>query len=278
MKKIILLVSLFLSLGTHALDISLADCEKQGRTFGSGEGKDYIDPSCLSFFSKQARQQSIRGSADGKIKIIAHKNMVIINDPKVPASRQNVIAGSYTELEDAIAVAFSEEKKEIFVLEEKGDILIFSSVITGNVAPKRIIKHPEFEGASDLIFNPKTSEIVVLNTKSKEIHSVSAKANSQGKEIDKKFSVRTIVTNHSGQQLALSKNDQLLAVLMKDKKSIKVFSLTTMMGPKDISLIESVDRIDYTSANDLVVKAKEKTYKAPVAFNEARKAHRELPE
>ena len=86
-------------------------------------------------------------------------------------------------------MALDPANNEIAVLEKSGDILFFSSIITGNVAPYRILRSKELDGASDLVVDPKADHVVVLNRKSGSVLHFSRKANYLGAECKKNLSL-----------------------------------------------------------------------------------------
>ena len=146
--KLISLCVLFSSLSfAEPTRQELSQCEKQAHNFGDGRGRDYIPNECYDHFLKLASAQASKKSADGKVEVYGYRNIVFIQDPKFKSKGQNVIAGSYTELNDIVAIALDEINKEIVVLEKSGAVLFFSSVVTGNVAPLRILKNKPSENA-----------------------------------------------------------------------------------------------------------------------------------
>ena len=71
-------------------------------------------------------------------------------------------------------------------------MLIFSAKYTGNVAPLRIIRHQDLDGATDLTFLPKTEEIAIQVKGRKEVLTFSRLANFFGREGQKKLNVRRL--------------------------------------------------------------------------------------
>lgn len=166
-----------------------ASCEKAAAGFGDGEGNDTIPAECFKTAEKLALPAAKKSYPEHKVNIIGLKNIVFVNN--------NVIAGEYTKLEDVIAVSFDEKNNEIAVLERSGDVLIFSARITGNVAPLRVIRHADLDGAVDLRFLPKTEEVAILMPEKKEVLTFSREANFYGREGKKKLNIRRQIQNSS---------------------------------------------------------------------------------
>jgi hypothetical protein len=233
-------------------------CEKEGLHFGNGLGKNTISIDCYSHFLKSLSPEAFKKTSDGKISAYGHRNIVFIQDPQVKSDRQNVIAGIYTELEDVAAVALNEKQKEIAVLEKSGDILFFSSTITGNVAPLRILKNKELSGASDLVINSLKMEVIVLNKKSHEILFFSSQANAKARPEKKKLNLLRSFDNIYGEHMTIDTIHQELFVLSPQKDALWVYDLNSGFDQavRKISLpsiMKSVSKIEYSSLQDEVV-------------------------
>ena len=204
---------IFITSSTFANESEIASCEKEGTRFGNGAGKDEIHRECLEKFSQKASAYTKRKGLDGKFSAFGHKNIIFINDPKTRLRGQNVITGKFTELEEVTALALDEENKEMAVIDRSRDILVYSSVITGNVAPLRMLKSPDIEGAVDLVINPKKDQLIVLNPSSKQILIFSRLANIHAPQGKKKLEVLKRIGKMEGEILALDHERQELFVV-----------------------------------------------------------------
>lgn len=234
---------------------AVVDCEKEALRFGDGEGKDKISSSCYKSYLKSANPQAIKKSDDGKFMVYGYKNIVFIKDPKSKV-KQNVITGNNTLLTDIVATALDEKNNEIAVIEKSGDILFFSSIITGNVSPLRVLKHKDLEGASDLVFNTKRGEILILNKDNKEILSFSRLANIHGREGKKFLTIVKAIRNIKGEALAIDPEHQELFVLTTPKDTLTVFNLDPNLNvpAKTIPLPKKeVREIYYSSQTDEII-------------------------
>lgn len=164
-----------------------AQCEKAAASFGNGEGNDSIPAECLATAEKLALSSAKKSYQNGKVRVVGIKNIVFVNN--------KIIAGEYTMLQDVVAVAFDEINNEVAALERSGDIMIYSAKYTGNVAPLRVIRHSELDGASDISFLPKTEEIAVQLKARKEVLTFSRKANFFGREGHKKLNPKRQILN-----------------------------------------------------------------------------------
>ncbi len=254
MKKIIFIISL--SLSFHALSApteeEISFCQKEGARYGDGMGKDELPLECENHFRMMARPQAIKKSSDQDLTVFGFKNIVFVKDPKVKRGRQNIIAGMYTELKDVISVAIDEVHKEIAVLESSGDILFFSSVITGNVAPLRILRARELEGAHEISVNPETNEVLALHKTGQDLLVFSRLANIHGREGHKKLSLSYRVRNVQGEMLSYNLGRKELMVLNSQKDSIDLYREKKFIKRVSIG-IKNVKRIDYSQKNDEII-------------------------
>lgn len=218
---------LFILSSLSFADTETAICEKEGSKFGDGNGRDSIPAECSEHFLKKVSPKLKKKSKDGTFSVHAYKNIIFIKDPKTKIKGQNIIAGKYTELENIQAIALDEENKEIVVLEESRDILSFSSVITGNMAPKRILKHKDLEDAQELIVYK--DQVIVLLSKN-EVVFFKREANVHGPPGKKFLSPLRTIRNVKGSELEI--NEDQLFVIDEENRSRSVFDLKTMMFVK----------------------------------------------
>ena len=254
--KLISLCFLFSSLSSaEPTRQELSQCEKQAHNFGDGRGRDYIPIECYDYFLKLVSPQAIKKSVDGKIVVYGYRNIVFIKDPSYKSKGQNVIAGSYTELNDILALALDEINKEIVVLEKSGAVLFFSSVVTGNVAPLRILKNKDLLGASDIVVNAKKQEVIILNKNDHEIHFYSRLANDQGREGKKNNSLLFRLENIHIDFLSVDELHQELFMVSSMSDSILVYSLNSKLPVRKITIpgnVKAIGRIEYLASSDEV--------------------------
>jgi hypothetical protein len=224
MKNFILALTLLCSTYADA-ETEIALCEKEGSRFGDGLGRDAIPLECAVHFLKRSSAKLRVKSLDGSFSAFAYKNIIFIKDTKSKLKGQNIIAGKYTELEEIQALTLDEKNKEIIVLEKSGQILAFSSVITGNVAPYRKIKSDELEGASEIAVNPVKKEIIVLKPQTREILFYSRETNTNGPEEKKNHLPIGKIENVSGKEMKIDLQKQELEIT--EEKRISIYGLVT---------------------------------------------------
>lgn len=209
MKKNILIMTSLLFISLNGFSIT-SSCEEDIHAFGDGSGKskDFIPEDCIEIVKRNVGFKKIKKSLDEKILIYGYKNLIVIEDPNTKMKGQNVIAGKYTELNHIESLFLDEHHKEIVVLEKTGDILFFSSVVTGNVAPIRVIKNKELEGSVDIVVNSKNGELIVLNKEKKEIQFYKRTANIHAPENKKNVEMLRVVENIKGDYLKFDNEKQ----------------------------------------------------------------------
>lgn len=258
MTKILMGVLLFSSFNIFARgnDQEVSFCEKEGARYGDGSGKDKIPFECEDVFLKLSRPEAFKRSSDAKIVVFGHKNIIFIKNPMIRIYPQNVIAGSATELTNIVAIAIDEKNNEIAVLEESGDVLFFSSLITGNVAPLRIIKNKNLYGARDIIINSDKNEIIVLNKLNKELLFFSRLGNIHAPEGKRNLHLIKNVENVNGEMMALDIKRQDLFILRSTRDSYSVFNLRKKIIKEDKVVVlnsKNIQRIEYSSVKDQLV-------------------------
>lgn len=221
--KMMKFISLLLFASTALADSQVAICEKEALHFGDGSGKDHIPDECKTHFESLATPKLKKKSRDGSVTVTAYRNIIFIKDPKSKMKGQNVIAGKYTQLENIKEVILDEANSEIVVVESSGDILFFSSVITGNVSPKRILRHAALESVDSIEIHK--DEVIAFDSKNSELMVYSRKANVHALEGMRHLSPLKTITNVKGDQLVIDKTKGELSVVHSGLKTRKVFDL-----------------------------------------------------
>lgn len=168
----------------------LVVCQDQADNHGNGKGDDYISTKCIDYFKDMASKNfTMKESKLLKMKVFGFRNMLLIEKVKGDKIATEITAGNSTELSTIKALAIDEKNQEIVVLEEDGDVLFFSSKITGNVAPYRILKNKELEGATELAVDSSRDLVVLNNKKNKKILFFSRLANINGRKENQKLDI-----------------------------------------------------------------------------------------
>jgi hypothetical protein len=171
-------------------------CQDQAENFGNGKGGNSISQKCIDSYIVMAPSLAIKESKETNIKVYGYRNMILIKKKSPTSIVTQVIAGTSTELNGIEALAIDEKNQEIAVLEENGDVLFFSSRITGNVSPYRILRHKDLEGAVELVVDNRRDQIIVYNKKNKKILFFSRLANVNGRKENQRLGIiKTIDTS-----------------------------------------------------------------------------------
>jgi hypothetical protein len=222
LTQIFIFSTLLLSTMAYSQDGNMSMCEKEAERFGNGLGRDHIPFECVDVMKQAASAAAVKSSSDGKILAYGHRNIVFIKQNE----KIRVIAGSYTELEDILSIAIDEVNQEVAVLDQKGDVRFYSSYITGNVAPLRVIKHKNLEGAVDLVINTKSNEVIVLNKAQRSLLFFSRLANYHAPEKIKRMNVVRKISNlKSFERVSLDIEEQTVMTSDAKKKNQQGYSL-----------------------------------------------------
>ena len=131
MKYILIALTLF-SLNSFAEQEY--SCIDQAALYGDAKGHDKITEECIQDFKSNASIKAIKENKEKDIKVYGYKNMIIVEKHIEDKTKNMVTAGKNTLVNNIIALELDENNNEIIVLDESGDILFFSSIITGNIA------------------------------------------------------------------------------------------------------------------------------------------------
>lgn len=258
MMKIIFPLILLSNIGLSlASEDRISLCEKEGEKYGNGLGLNVIPTECFELFRKAASLEAIKTSESGKILVFGHRNIIFIKQNE----KTHVLAGRYTELDEVMAVAIDEPNKEIAVLDKKGDVLFFPLQIPGNVAPYRVLKHKDLNGATDLVINSRKNEVIIFNKSTESLLFFSRQANYFGRENQKKLTILRIIRNLVGcEGITIDGEHQELFTLDTIKNTIQVFALqnsTQALVPVRVMLAPSSSKhprkIEYSVVTDAII-------------------------
>ena len=229
MKRIVYTTLLFaFCFSTFADEKMLSLCEDQAHSFGDGRGKSKIQATCINAYKTAAGQTAIKKSSDGLMTVFGHRNIIFIERPdKASGIRTDVLAGQSTTLEAATALSIDEKNNEIAVLEKSGDILFFSSQITGNVAPYRVIKSQDLYGSTELAVDSINDQIIVVNNSKNSILFYSRLANVYAREEKKNLKLLKAIKDTSGSlsDLNVDLKNQEFSVTDQISKKIITYKL-----------------------------------------------------
>ncbi len=265
MKKLAVLLSLW------ALPVLAADtnelCGKEARSFGDGSGKDIISKDCEFHVRASATaHKRARGTLSG-INVSGHGSIIMVDDPKSKIKGQNLIAGKYTDLDDLRALALDDKHREIVALNGHGDVLFFSAVVTGNVAPLRILRNKELDGTVSIAVNPILEQILALNPNKSEVLVFSRKANIDAPEGKKHLSVLKVFRGVQGEFLIVDDLGEDLFVIAPGTGVVTVVDLKTNTVRDEVKFpkVTDVKEIAYVpSSKELEITTQKKVLKVAI--------------
>jgi hypothetical protein len=203
----------------------VTSCQDQAENYGNGRGEDIVELKCLNAFKQLASKKAIVEFPAEKLKYFGYKNMIIVERTKENVVKTELIAGNSTELKSVIAIALDEKNKELVVLESSGDVNFFTTTLTGNVAPYRILKHQELKGASEIAIDQVHEQIAIYNKKTDSISFFSRLANKNApKEKQHLEILKTIVTPIDFSHLSIDPVSSDVHGIDKNTKNIINFS------------------------------------------------------
>lgn len=213
----------------------LVVCQDQADNYGNGKGDDHISTKCIGYFKDMASvNAAMKESMNLKIKIFGFRNMLLIEKVKGDKIVTEITAGNSTELSTIKTLAIDEKNQEIVVLEESGDVLFFSSKITGNVAPYRILRNKELEGASEIVVDSTRDLVAINNKKTKKILFFSRLANINGRKENQRLDIVKSITAGAMdlKDLSIDPIKQELRAFDESKNQGVAFDLNTVFKAK----------------------------------------------
>ena len=214
LQFIALLTNSLWAFGSYAQSIELERCQQEFALFGDGFGHDSVSPKCIELFRVNALSNALYVSDDKKTTAFAYKNMIAIETNKDGVNKIELIAGSSTKIESAVALEVDTNHDEIITLDKSGNIFFFSSKILGNVAPFRILKNTNLQGATNFVISSVLNSIIVLNKHDRKILFLSRTANIHGrtghKDLKVKRSIHDIASGITAMAVNNDKNELML--------------------------------------------------------------------
>jgi hypothetical protein len=213
----------------HAAEKDLKICEDEAVRFGDGHGEDLISQKCYLEFKNLVPDKSKKNTANGLHTVFGYRNLIVIEkkDSKGAIIDVNVIAGVSTLLVAIQAVSIDEKNNEIVVLEASGDVLFFSSILTGNIAPFRILRNKELYGATNLVTDSNKDEVIVYLPSAGQLLFFSRTANFHGRKGKKNLNVLRSFEDISAaiNKMSIDNNKKELLLEDVDKKIVHKISL-----------------------------------------------------
>jgi hypothetical protein len=205
-----------LSSVAHA-DTSVDECSNQLQTYGSGVTKAEIASDCYDVFKSNISENALDKNEDSKIEALGKLNAFYIKN--IETKTEGLLSGNKSTLIDIIAITYSAQNNEVYVLEnDTSEIKIFSSLLTGNIAPLRVIRTEQLMGATDLAVHK--DNVYVLNSTDHSILVYSRFANYFGREGYQKLNLINTFEGLPESSHSLSiKNDELTVHFNKNTET-----------------------------------------------------------
>jgi hypothetical protein len=211
-------------------------CHKEAQEYGDGHGNDSISLFCINLISSKAKNNLRAFSSSGKIKVTGLSNAIMIEkisgDSKITV---DFIAGKSTGLNNIKAISIDEVNEEIIVL-DNDKILFFSSIITGNVSPYRVLSNEELTNSSDIDYIPHNQSVAVFSKSKGKVFLYSRKANVAAPKGKRFLSpIETVNLNFNGNvELSVNSIDSKLYIL--DRETETLYSKDLKDSKQDIKV------------------------------------------
>lgn len=167
------LVSIFILSQLQAFAGTI-DCRKEALDYGSKKAN--LEPSCLIEVMKNPSATVV--SKDSNMQISAKNGIIVVRENS--PFKDSVISGSKSNLANVTALALDEKNNEVFAFDsDLKAILVFDTKVTGNLSPKRVIRHAKINPGVKLSFDDQANELKIDD--GKNVMRVSRNANSNSK-------------------------------------------------------------------------------------------------
>jgi len=188
-KYFILFLSLALSSNLLAYPKS---CELEISQFGDGQGHDKISAACIKAVKDAALGKVNRRYTTPSEELVGGTGIIVYENGE---GKQFISAGSEAAIGKTISLILDRKSIEMVSLNSDGVVSFFSSKITGNVSPFRVIKKDELAGSIDLAINNPSDEVLILNPKAESVCIYSRLANSLHREGRRNDEVKRCITS-----------------------------------------------------------------------------------
>jgi hypothetical protein len=220
-KPLIVLLHLTISINLFA-STTEEECSNQLQTYGSGVTKEQIATDCYSVFKKSISQNAIHTSDDLNIEVLGKRNAFYIKNTEL--NTEELLSGVQSTLVDIRAISYSKLNKEVYVLENNSaEVKIFSSLVTGNIAPLRVIRTEQLMGAVDLTVHK--DNVYVLNGTDHSVLVYSRLANYYGREGFQRLNLLNTYEGLPESSHSISIKDNNLVVHFNKNTETKVISI-----------------------------------------------------
>lgn len=196
---------------------SVDECSQQLFKVGKGKRESKVNPACYDKFKSAAHKNGILVDEIQQKEFVAYKNSFFIKD--LNTKKLQYTAGENSTLEDALAIDYNKDFKEIYILEQhKGEVKIFSSMITGDIGPYRVIRTKHIIGAVDVL--GVGQNVYVLNPKDESIYVYHRMGNYYGRKGKKNLNLLKAYEKIPSNTASLELVDGQLELMDQDGKKI----------------------------------------------------------
>ncbi len=233
MKKTLILLALLGMTQTYAqVD---HDCLKEAQA-----KKTLSD--CLKKKVKDKKGPQVHHSKKGDVTALSKAVILKRND----SGQAHILTGDQTQLKNPIATFWDEENQEILVVEENGEILIYTDFLLGNVAPKRKVVNHELSGAKDIVVTKKG--LIVLNPLTQRILVFDKLANSRALPGKRNDEVKRVIDLPSqGKFIAIAALGDDSFLILSDKGNVLRLGPT---GPVQVAKVQGAYDLSYSEEGD----------------------------
>lgn len=166
-------------------------CEEIAENYGqSGFLITSLPETCLQDVLDNALPAAHRTSEDGELMAVGYGPFLIFKSSE--QEDWQLLTGKSSNLKNIIAVNFHREHSELVVLEEGGRVSFFWDFLPGNIAPFRVVFHPDLEGITDLFIHPKTKDLYLLHPEKKKIFVIDELYNVRGRPIERAVEIKRV--------------------------------------------------------------------------------------
>lgn len=151
---------------------TLEQCRQEASLLGD-QGHDSISNTCVTLFISMATGNQVKEKDN--LRVYSAPGILLFED--LSTGKITYTTGTHTQLDNITSISIDSDNLEVAVLDaSKGEVSFYSSYITGNIAPIRVIKSANFIGSHDIAVGG--NEVSVINGDNGQLWTYSRLANS----------------------------------------------------------------------------------------------------
>lgn len=238
--------------------VTIESCYESARYYG--DATQAITPPLECYELSKQQLNYINSDASSDYSVIAGHNMVYVEN--LSTQKTNLLAGSKTMLNNALATELSVDEDRVYVLnaqEDSREVLSYPISFGGNLAPRRKLLSQQLDFASNISINYEQKELYVISEQQGWIKVFNLHADPDGKRPEHSTRMKREIFEVQSEQLNpidIATSETEMFVLSNDK--ILIFPQSSS-GSVELSRVIAGENTQILSAKRIRYNRQEQT-------------------